>query len=131
MEPERPARPLAWKRIAAWQLAQVVLVAVTFRILGRGSLLGLAAGAAILLASLLLSRLAFAIALRPDGHPALAVGLFLAKLGGLLVLAFLGLRGALVGPMSFAVGATTLPVAIFLDTCYQHRRNRPTALHAD
>ena len=60
----------------------------------------------------------------------LAVGLFVLKLSLLLAVATIGLRTTLLAPMSFAVGATTLLLAIVLDTCYGNRpATRPKLGH--
>jgi hypothetical protein len=94
----------------------------------RGSVPSLVAGAATLLGSLLLQRVAVSFALRPDRRTGAAVVLLLLKLGGLLLLAYVGFETAWLAPMSFAVGATTLPVAIVLDACYgQWSSRRPDA----
>jgi hypothetical protein len=109
-------------RLAAWQSA-LILVLVSLSIAsGRGSAWSVAGGGALLYGSLLLQRLALSMALRPGkGRTPLAIGLFLLKLLLLLGVALWGLRTAAVAPMSFAAGASTLLLAILIETWYGNR----------
>ena len=116
-----PVPRLHAARIGLWQAAAtLVLVGLSF-VSGRGSPAGIVGGAVLLYTSLLLQHLAIGIALRPGRRRALAVGLFLLKLTILLVVAIVGLRTTLLAPMSFAAGASTLLLAIVIDTCYGTR----------
>jgi hypothetical protein len=117
-EPAAPRQELSLVRIAGWQLAQVALLSGMMALLGRGSIQSLAWGAAFLLASMWLTKMAAHAAFRRRTRPGLAVGFFLLKLIGMLGVAFVGLQGAMLGPMSFAAGATTLPMAIVIEACY-------------
>lgn len=91
---------------------------------GLGSPAGLVAGAGLFAASFVLQALATRFALSADRRPALAVGLFTAKLALLVGLAAWCLAGPGLEPMSFAAGATTLLLAIVLDACYPERSSR-------
>src|SRR4051794_10160856 len=116
-----PAPRLRAARIALWQ-ATVTLALVGLSLgSGRGSPLGITGGAALLYTSLLLQHLAIGIALRPGRRAGLAVGLFVLKLAILLGVAVVGLKTSLLAPMSFAAGASTLLLAIVIDTCYGNR----------
>lgn len=84
---------------------------------GRGSPGSVLAGAALVLASLLLTYLAFGMAFRRRRRPIVAFGLFVAKLGLVLIVA-LGLGTTALGPMSLAAGVSTLLLAIVVDACY-------------
>jgi hypothetical protein len=86
--------------------------------LGRGSVPSLVAGGFMMFTSLFLQRFAVAAAFRRHGQPGLALALLLLKLMLVLVLIYVGFNTALIGPLSFAAGATTLPVAIVFDVCY-------------
>lgn len=113
------------ERMFLWQLVATLVLAVLAVALRRGSPLSIACGALFLSGSFLLQDLAFSAAFRRKRHPALAVGLLLLKLGAVLGLAALGLRSGLIEPLSFALGATTLLLAIVTETCYSERRSRP------
>lgn len=110
--------------IAGFQAVQVVAGTVLLTSLGRGSVPSLVAGALVMLTSMILQRFALRAALKRDRQPAVAI-LFLAmKLTLVLVLVYVGFQTVLLGPMSFAAGATTLPVAIVLDVCYHDWSSR-------
>lgn len=119
-----PAPTLRGRQIGTWQLAVVAVAAVASLVSGRGSATSLVLGALLMFASLRLTELAVRIGLRQDRSPAVAIGLFVAKLGALLAVAVVGLTTRWIAPMSLAVGAATLPMAIVLDTCYLARVNR-------
>ncbi len=104
--------------IAGWQALVLAASVVGLSVAGRGSVTSLVAGGVLMIASLILQRFAVSAAFRPDRRSGVAVFLVLLKL--LLVLAFiyLGFRTAVIGPLSFAVGATSLPMAIVFDVCY-------------
>lgn len=85
---------------------------------GHGSPGSVLAGAALVLASLLLTYLAFGMALRRRRRPVVAFGLFAAKLGLILLIVALGLGTTAIAPMSLAAGASTLLLAIVVDACY-------------
>ncbi len=85
---------------------------------GRGSPGSVLAGAALVLASLLLTYLAFGMAFRRRRRPIVAFGLFVAKLGLVLLIVALGLGTTALAPMSLAAGASTLLLAIVVDACY-------------
>jgi len=104
--------------IAGIQFGVVVLGSVVLVLLGRGSLASLAAGAVFMQASFLLQRFAVRAAFQPGRSPGLAIGLIQLKLILILGLLYVGLTTSLLGPASFAAGATTLPMAIVLDVCY-------------
>jgi len=112
------------ERMFLWQLVATLALAALAAALRRGSPLGIACGALFLSGSFLLQDLAFSAAFRRKRHPALAVGLLLLKLGAVLGLAVLGLRSGHIDPLSFALGATTLLLAIVTETCYSERRSR-------
>jgi len=105
-------------RIVRVQAAATTLLVATSLATGRGSPASIVAGAALLLASLLLTHLALGLAVRGGRRPGAAIGLFLAKLGLLLAVAAIGLRTSAIAPMSLAAGATTLLLAIVVDACY-------------
>ena len=116
-EPQPPAR-LRLREIATWQAAFLALGALALALAQRGSIPSLLLGGGTMFASLVLQRYAVAAALRRDGQPALAVFLTLLKLAGVLILLYVGFQTVLLGPVSFAAGATTLLMAIVLDVCY-------------
>jgi len=115
----RPPR-LQAGRIALWQAGFTALLVGASVVTGRGSPLGIVGGAALLYLSLLLQSLAVGLALG-GARTGFAVVLFVLKLGLLLAVAAIGLQTTLLAPMSFAVGATTLLLAIVADTCYGTR----------
>lgn len=117
-EPLAPPRPLHLLRIFAWQSVLVAGLAGASASAGRGSPWGIAAGAAVLAASLVLQAWATRAALGRKRRPVVALALFSLKLALLMGVAAYGLRRAGLPPMSFAAGATTLLVAIVIDTCY-------------
>ena len=116
--PASPPRPLHLLRIFGWQAALVAGLVATSTIAGRGSPGGIAAGAAVLAASLVLQAWATRAALGRVRRPLVALSLFSVKLALLMGVAAFGLSRAGLPPMSFAAGATTLLVAIVIDTCY-------------
>jgi hypothetical protein len=118
---EAPATRLRAGRIGLWQLAATVVAVAGSLATGRGSPLGIVGGAALLYVGLLLQNLAVSLVLRGGARSGLAVGLFVLKLSLLLAVASIGLQTTLLAPMSFAVGATTLLLAIVADTCYGNR----------
>lgn len=118
---ESPAPRLRAVRIGLIQLAVTAALVGLSLATGRGAPSGIIGGAVLLYASLLLQSLAVGLVLRPGGRPAIGLGLFLLKLGLLLGVALIGLRTSLLAPMSFAAGATTLLLAIVIDTCYGTR----------
>lgn len=113
-------------RILLRQALLVIAAAVAAVGSGRGSPAGIALGAALLAGSFVLQSWAASAALGPRRRPALALALFTLKLGLLLVLVFFGFRSGLVAPLSFAVGATTLLLAIVVETCYPKTPMRRT-----
>jgi hypothetical protein len=117
-------RGLRAHQILLWQTALVGIGAIASYALGRGSPSGLALGAGLMHASLRLTAATLRLSLRPGRHPAVAGALFLAKLFLLLGVAVIGLTTRWISPMSLAIGAATLPVAIVLDTCYLAWANR-------
>lgn len=125
---DAPAPRLRAAAIGVWQaVATAILVAASLAT-GRGSPWGIVAGAALLYTSLLLQHLAVGLVLRGGARSGLAVGLFLLKLALLIGVAAIGLRTTLLAPMSFAAGASTLLLAIVLDTCYGTRSaSRPVS----
>ncbi|MFM7142567.1 MAG: hypothetical protein ACKOCT_14385 [Alphaproteobacteria bacterium] len=118
-EPLSPPRPLHLLRIFGWQSAVAACLMSASASARRGSPLGIAAGACVLSASLLLQAWAIRAALGRQRRPALAVSLFSLKLALLMGVTAYGLYRAGIPPMSFAAGATTLLVAIVIDTCYE------------
>lgn len=118
---ESPAPRLRAGRIGLWQLALTVALIVASLVAGRGSPVGIAGGAALLYLSLLLQHWAVGLVLGGGGRSGVAIALFVLKLSLLLLVAAIGLRTTLLAPMSFAAGATTLLLAIVLDTCYGNR----------
>lgn len=92
--------------------------AVILAALGRGSIGSLVAGAAVMLISLILQRFAVSAAFRRNRRPGVALLFLLSKLALVLGLIYVGFQTTLLGPLSFAAGATSLPVAIVLDVCY-------------
>ena len=117
-EPLSPPRRLHLLRIFGWQSALAACLMAASASVGRGSPGGIAAGAAVLAASLVLQAWATRAALGRQRRPAVALSLFSLKLALLMGVAAYGLTCAAVPPMSFAAGATTLLVAIVIDTCY-------------
>lgn len=105
-------------QIAGWQAALVGIAGLFVWSLGRGSLVGVALGATLLHASMRATAAALHWSIGGSGRPAWAMGVFFAKLALLIGVAMAGLSTSWIAPMSFAVGATTLPLAIVLDTCY-------------
>ena len=100
-------------------------------LLGRGSIASLLAGGAAMLGSLILQRFTVSLALRQNRSSGLAGLFLLLKLGLVLALIYVGFQTTLLSPMSFAAGATSLPVAIVLDVCYFEwslRRSRADTL---
>jgi hypothetical protein len=114
---EGRAAPLRIGRIVVVQAAGTAALVGGSLATGRGSPGSILAGAALLLASLLLTHFALGVALRRR-RPGVAVGLFLAKLGLLLAVAAVGLGTSAIAPMSLAAGASTLLLAIVADACY-------------
>jgi len=110
--------------IAGWQAVVVFPSAAALWTAGRGAPASLVAGAVMMLASLVLQRLAVSAAFRRARRPGVALALLLLKLFLLLAFVYVGLRTALLGPLSFAAGATSLPVAIVLDVCYPQWSSR-------
>ena len=121
MTAEEPLRPGAPQRVASiicWQLI-VAVVGITVQLCwGRGDPGSLLAGAALLTASMLLSRQALNFAIRQQKRPILSMLMFFLKLALFFGVAIFGLADQALGAMSFAAGATTLPMAIVADTCY-------------
>lgn len=116
--PLRPPPPLRLASILIWQvLASGALMAAAAS-LGQGSPGGVAAGGLVMSASMFFTRQALGFALRNHQRPLLGIGFFLLKLLLMLGLVFVGFYTDWLAPMSFAVGATTLPVAILMDACY-------------
>jgi hypothetical protein len=115
----RDAAPgLNTARCVWWQAMWIAFACGAALALGRGSLWSVLAGGAVLLASFVLQRLAVRAALREERRPTTAIGFFLLKLLLLLGVVAAGMKTSLVSPMSFAVGATTLPLAIVTEACY-------------
>jgi hypothetical protein len=104
-------------RLLGWQLAIAALLALGAALSGRGSVGGILLGAALLAASLLLQTWATRAAFGGSSG-SLAVAIFTLKLGLLVGVGALALRMTGVGAMSFAAGATTLLLAIVVETCY-------------
>lgn len=123
-DPPRPARPLGLPRLLAIQAGFVAAMAGFSLASGLGSPTGILAGAGVFASSFVLQALATRFALSANRRPALAVGLFTAKLALLVGLAAWCLAGPGLDPMSFAAGATTLLLAIVLDACYPARSSR-------
>ena len=90
----------------------------TLACLGRGSAASLVAGGFMMFGSLSLQRFAVTAAFRRHRQPGLALSLLLLKLMLVLAFIYVGFNTALIAPLSFAAGATTLPVAIVFDFCY-------------
>lgn len=118
-EPLAPPRRLHLVRIFGWQSAIAACLMAASVASGRGSPGGIAAGSAVLAASLVLQAWATQAALGRRRRPAVAFSLFSLKLAMLMGVAAYGLYRAAIPPMSFAAGATTLLVAIVIDTCYE------------
>ncbi len=117
-EPNVPGAPLRLGSILFWQTGAVLCGTLLLWLVSRGAPLSLVLGAALMTGSLLLSRQAFLFATRNHKRPYLAMFFFFLKLSLFLAVAIFGLSGQLVGAMSFAAGATTLPLAIVADACY-------------
>ncbi len=117
-EPTRPGAPLRLSSILFWQAFAVVCGVAGLLFLDRGAPTSLVLGAALMTGSLMLSRQAFFFATRNQKRPYLSMLFFFLKLALFLGLAMFGLSGQLLGAMSFAAGATTLPMAIVADACY-------------
>jgi hypothetical protein len=116
--PTSPPAPLRIFSIFAWQsLATLAGLGVLYAT-QRGSPVSMLAGAAMLSASLLLTRRAMAFAIRNHAHPARGLLFLFLKTALLMLLMVIGFYTDWLGPTSFAAGATTLPVAITLDACY-------------
>jgi len=117
-EPYVPGAPLRLGSILGWQTFAIVCGAGIQLSIARGAPLSLLMGALLMTGSLLLSRQAFHFATRNQKRPLLAMCFFFLKLALFLGLAIFGLSGQMLGAMSFAAGATTLPMAIVADACY-------------
>lgn len=117
---EPPAASLNTVRLVSWQAGWTLLLVAASLVSGRGAPASILAGAALLAASFVLQARALRVALARQ-RPAVAVALLLAKVALLLGIAVLGLSTALLEPMSFAVGASTVLLAIFAETCYRER----------
>lgn len=115
---------LRLRQILLWQAAVLFVLAVGLGTSGRGSTPSLLGGGGVMAASLVLQRFAVAAALRRGRRSGLALLLLLAKLGIVLGVVWLGFRTTWLGPLSFAAGATSLPVAIVLDVCYPRGSSR-------
>lgn len=111
-------RGVSTPRLLGWQVAIAAAVAAVAAATGIGSPAGIAFGAALVAASLLLQIWATRTAFRGTGNPGIAVAILTLKLGLLLGAAALGLAVTGLPPMSFAAGATTLLLAIVVETCY-------------
>jgi len=109
-------------RIVLWQVLVVGLVVLGVLATGRGSAIGVVAGGAVLTASMLLQDFALGAAFRLRRRPMLALALFVTKLLLLLGVVLIGLRDQRLDPLSFAVGATTLLLAIVVEAWYSHPR---------
>jgi hypothetical protein len=118
------APTLRARQIGIWQASVIGIAAFATVLSGRGSPASLILGGLLMYASLRLTELAVRIGLRRERSPAVAIALLLAKLGALLAVAVVGLTTRWIAPMSLAVGAASLPMAIVLDTCYLARVNR-------
>jgi hypothetical protein len=118
------APTLRARQIGIWQAFVIAIAAFATVLSGRGSPASLILGGLLMYASLRLTELAVRIGLRRERSPAVAIALLLAKLGALLAVAVVGLTTRWIAPMSLAVGAASLPMAIVLDTCYLARVNR-------
>jgi hypothetical protein len=118
------APPLRARQIGIWQAAVIGAATAASLLTDRGSPTSLVLGGLLMYASLRLTELAVRIGLRRDRSPAVAIALFLAKLASLLAVAIVGLTTRWIAPMSLAIGAASLPMAIVLDTCYLARVNR-------
>ncbi len=110
--------------IAAWQGGIVLVATTALSLLGRGSTPSLLAGAGFMLASLTLQRFAVQAAFRRGRSPGRALFFVVLKLALVLGVLYVGLQTALLGPVSFAAGATSLPMAIVADVCYQSWSSR-------
>lgn len=117
-EPYVPGAPLRLGSILCWQTFAVLCGVGIQLSMARGAPASLLMGALLMTGSLLLSRQAFHFATRNQKRPFLAMLFFFLKLALFLGLAIFGLSGQMLGAMSFAAGATTLPMAIVADACY-------------
>ena len=112
------------RRMILWQTTAALVLACAAGAGGRGSAVSLLCGAAFVSASFFLQDYAFSIALRRRRRTGLAVLLLIVKLSLILALAAIGLRRGL-EPISFALGATTLLLAILIETWYGERLRPP------
>lgn len=110
--------------IAGFQAAVLAVGTLVLWALGRGSIASLIAGGVAMLGSLVLQRFTVSMALRPDRPSGLAILFLLLKLSLVLAIIYIGFQTTLLAPMSFAAGATSLPVAIVLDVCYLEGSSR-------
>jgi len=117
-------------RLLGWQAAIAMGFAIATALSGRGSAAGILFGAGLLGGSLLLQTWATSAAFGRPGRPSVAVAIFTLKLGLLVGVAAFGLGVTRVPPMSFAVGATTLLLAIVVETCYADRSARRASRRA-
>ncbi|MFP6665654.1 MAG: hypothetical protein VCC00_15785 [Deltaproteobacteria bacterium] len=117
-EATRPPAPLRLVSIFIWQMLVLLAGLGVLYAIQRGSAASLLAGAALLSTSLLLTRRALAYATRQHEQPARGLLMVLLKTGLMLLVMVVGFATDTLGLMSFAAGATTLPVAITLDACY-------------
>ncbi len=117
-EPMVPGAPLRLRSILLWQTVAIGCGIGVQVYLDRGAPFSVFLGAFLMSGSLVLSRLAFRYATQKKKRPFLAMFFFFLKLALFLGLAIFGLSGQLLGAMSFAAGATTLPMAIVADACY-------------
>lgn len=111
-------------RVVLWQALLTAALCSIALGTGRGSLIGISVGAAVLCAGFVLQNLAVHYVLSRARRPYLAVLLFALKLGLLLALAFLGFEVVLSAPISFATGVTTLLLAILFEAWYSARWSR-------
>jgi hypothetical protein len=120
MKPDREAEAsrLRARPLLIWQAILVVVASVASLRLAKGSPGGLLLGAGLMHLSMRLTEMTLRLSLRRERHPLFAGSLFLAKLLLLLGIGAIGLGTTWIEPMSLAVGAATLPLAIVLDTCY-------------
>jgi hypothetical protein len=112
------------RRLLVWQLGFVLVASGIATTIDGASPRSVGAGALFLTASFVLQDVAFTRALSAKRRPAVAVGLFVTKLAMVLGLATIGLRALAIEPLSFAIGATTLLLAILAETWYADRCSR-------
>lgn len=110
--------------IAGFQAGVLAFGTLGLWAIGRGSIASLLAGGAAMLGSLVLQRFTVSMALRQDRRSGLAILFLLLKLTLVLAIIYIGFQTTLLAPMSFAAGATSLPVAIVLDVCYLEGSSR-------